>query len=149
MAAYVGSDEIAGTVQAVASFWLSGILLMVLGYIRARMMVNLEQPRPASSLRAALAFSVAAAGIAVAGVPAAAAACDTSPRVSTPEAIAGELQRAGCRNGDVATVRALPAEAAAPLVRRVCAFNQQIVVVPREPRPPATVVDLVCVYSPR
>ena len=106
--------------------------------------------RRASCLRATLALSVTAAGVAVAGVPAAAAACDTSPRVSTPEAIAGELQRAGCRNGDIATVRALPAEAAAPLVRRVCAFDRQIVVIPREPRPPAAaVVDLLCVYSPR
>jgi hypothetical protein len=101
--------------------------------------------RLASTLRAALTFSVAAAGFA----SAAAAACETSPRVSTPEAIAGELQRAGCRNGDIATVRALPAEAAAPLVRKVCAFDRQIVVIPREPRPPATVVDLLCVYSPR
>ena len=101
--------------------------------------------RLALPLPAVLTCSVAVAGIA----PPAAAACDTSPRVSTPEGVAGELQRAGCRNGDVATVRALPAEAAAPLVRRVCAFDRQIVVVPREPRPPATVVDLVCVYSPR
>ncbi len=105
--------------------------------------------RLAFTLPAALVLSVAAAGIAVAGARAAAAACDTSPRVSTPEAIAGDLQRAGCRNGDIATVRALPAEAAAPLVRWVCAFDRQIVVVPREPRPPATVVDLLCVYSPR
>jgi hypothetical protein len=149
MAADRGSDEIAGTLRAVAPFWSAGVMPRVLGTIRTRLMGSLEQPRPASSLRAALAFSVAVAGIPVAGVVSAAAACDTSPRGSTPEAVAGELQRAGCRNGDIATVRALPAEAAAPLVRRVCAFDRQIVVIPREPRPPATVVDLVCVYAPR
>jgi hypothetical protein len=77
------------------------------------------------------------------------AACDISPRVNTPEAIAGDLQRSGCRSGDIATVTGLPADAAAALVRRVCAFNQQIVVIPREPRPPATIIDLLCVYSPR
>ena len=88
--------------------------------------------RIAFSLPAALTLSVVAAGPT-------SAACDTSPRVNTPEAIAGDLQRSGCRNGDVATVRALPADVAAALVRRVCAFNQQIVVIPREPRPPAVV----------
>jgi hypothetical protein len=98
--------------------------------------------RAALFLPAALALSVAAAGPAP-------AACDTSPRVNTPEAIAADLQRSGCRNGDIATVRGLPADAAAALVRRVCAFNQQIVVIPREPRPPATIVDLLCIYSPR
>ncbi len=77
------------------------------------------------------------------------AACDTSPRVNTPEAIAGDLQRSGCRNGDIATVRGLPADATAALVRKVCAFDRQIVVIPREPRPPATIVDLLCIYSPR
>ena len=71
------------------------------------------------------------------------------PRVSTPKVVAGDLQRAGCRNGDITTVRALPAEAAAPLVRRVCAFDRQIMVIPLEPRLPAAAVDLVCVYSPR
>jgi hypothetical protein len=76
-------------------------------------------------------------------------ACDISPRVNTPEAIGGDLQRSGCRSGDIATVRSLPADAAAPLIRRVCAFNQQIVVIPREPRPPASLVDLLCIYSPR
>ncbi len=98
--------------------------------------------RIAFSLPAALTLSVVAAGPA-------SAACETSPRVNTPEAIAGDLQRSGCRNGDIATVRALPADAAAALVRKVCAFDRQIVVIPREPRPPATVVDLLCIYSPR
>ena len=79
-----------------------------------------EQPSPASYLRTALASSVA-----------------------------GAPQRAGCQNGDITTVRALPAEAAAPLVRRVCALDRQIMVIPREPRPPAAGVDLVCVQSPR
>jgi hypothetical protein len=76
-------------------------------------------------------------------------ACATSPRINTAEAIVGDLQRSGCKTGDVATVTSLPADAAAPLIRRVCAFNQQIVVVPREPRPPGSLVDLVCIYSPR
>ena len=98
--------------------------------------------RLASALPAAVALCVAAAG-------SASAACETSPRVNTPEAIAGDLQRSGCRSGDIATVRGLPADAAAALVRRVCAFDRQIVVIPREPRPPATIVDLLCVYSPR
>ena len=96
----------------------------------------------AFALPAALTLCVVAAGPA-------SAACDTSPRVNTPEAIAGDLQRSGCRTGDIATVRGLPADAAAALVRRVCAFTQQIVVIPREPRPPATIVDLLCIYSPR
>jgi hypothetical protein len=98
--------------------------------------------RVALHLPAALVLSAVAAGPAF-------AACDTSPRVNTAEAIAGDLQRSGCRNGDIATVRAFRADAAATLVRRVCAFNQQIVVIPREPRPPATIVDLLCVYAPR
>ena len=76
-------------------------------------------------------------------------ACAISPRINTPEAIAADLQRSGCRNGDIATVTSLPADAAAPLIRKVCAFNQQIVVIPREPRPPGSLVDLLCVYSPR
>jgi hypothetical protein len=85
----------------------------------------------------------------VVGTSSAFAACEISPRVNTPEAIAGDLQRAGCRNGDVATITSLPADAAAPLIRRVCAFSQQIVVIPREPRPPVSLVDLLCVYAPR
>src|SRR4051812_17556892 len=76
-------------------------------------------------------------------------ACAISPRVNTPEGIGGDLQRSGCKNGDIATVTSLPADAAAPLIRRVCAFNQQIVVIPREPRPPGSLVDLLCIYSPR
>jgi hypothetical protein len=76
-------------------------------------------------------------------------ACTISPRINTAEAIVGDLQRSGCKNGDIATVTNLPADAAAPLIRRVCAFNQQIVVIPREPRPPGSLVDLVCIYSPR
>jgi hypothetical protein len=87
--------------------------------------------------------------LSIAAISPAFAACDISPRVNTPEAIAGDLQRSGCRSGDIATVTGLPADAAAALVRRVCAFNQQIVVIPREPRPPATIIDLLCVYSPR
>jgi hypothetical protein len=76
-------------------------------------------------------------------------ACAVSPRINTPEAIAADLQRSGCKNGDIATVTSLPADAAAPLIRKVCAFTQQIVVIPREPRPPGSLVDLLCVYSPR
>lgn len=76
-------------------------------------------------------------------------ACAISPRVNTLEAIGSDLQRSGCKNGDIATVTSLPADAAASLIRKVCAFNQQIVVIPREPRPPGSLVDLVCVYSPR
>ena len=90
---------------------------------------------------AILALSTATAGPAF-------GACAISPRVNTPEAIGSDLQRSGCKNGDIATVTSLPAEAAAPLIRRVCAFNQQIVVIPREPRPPGSLVDLVCVYAP-
>jgi hypothetical protein len=91
---------------------------------------------------ATLALSTAAAGPAF-------AACAISPRINTPEAIAADLQRSGCRNGDIATVTSLPADAAAPLIRKVCAFTQQIVVIPREPRPPGSLVDLICVYAPR
>ena len=76
-------------------------------------------------------------------------ACAVSPRINTPEAIAADLQRSGCKSGDIATVTSLPADAAAPLIRKVCAFNQQIVVIPREPRPPGSLVDLLCVYAPR
>lgn len=91
---------------------------------------------------AILALSLAATGQA-------SGACALSPRINTPEAIAADLQRSGCRNGDVATVTSLPADAAAPLIRKVCAFTQQIVVIPREPRPPGSLVDLLCVYAPR
>lgn len=87
--------------------------------------------------------------LAFAGTGSALAACDVSPRVNSPEAIGGELQRSGCRNGDIATVRDLPADAAAALIRKLCAFNQQIVIIPREPRPPASLVDLLCIYAPR
>ena len=69
--------------------------------------------------------------------------------VSLEQTRPASYQRAGCRNGDITTVRALPAEAAAPLVRKVCTFDRQIMVIPHEPRPPAAGVDLVCVYSPR
>ena len=61
----------------------------------------------------------------------------------------GDLQRSGCKSGDIATVTSLPADAAAPLIRKVCAFNQQIVVIPREPRPQGSLVHLLCVYAPR
>lgn len=77
------------------------------------------------------------------------AACTISPRINTPEAIGSDLQRSGCKSGDITTVTGLPADAAAPLIRKVCAFNQQIVVIPREPRPPGGLVDVVCIYSPR
>src|SRR3954470_23382033 len=76
-------------------------------------------------------------------------ACAISPRINTPEAIAADLQRSGCKSGDIATVTSLPADAAAPLIRKVCAFNQQIVVIPREPRPTGSLVDLLCIYAPR
>ena len=76
-------------------------------------------------------------------------ACAVSPRINTPEAIAGDLQRSGCKSGDIATVTSLPADAAAPLIRKVCAFNQQIVVIPREPRPQGSLVDLLYIYAPR
>jgi hypothetical protein len=76
-------------------------------------------------------------------------ACAVSPRINTPEAIAADLQRSGCKNGDIATVTSLPADAAAPLIQKVCAFTQQIVVIPREPRPPGSLVDLLCIYAPR
>src|SRR3954471_14608128 len=89
-----------------------------------------------------LTLSTAAAGPAF-------GACAISPRINTPEAIGGDLQRSGCKTGDIAMVTSLPADAAAPLIRRVCAFNQQIVVIPREPRPPGSLVDLLCIYSPR
>jgi hypothetical protein len=76
-------------------------------------------------------------------------ACAISPRINTPEAIVADLQRSGCKSGDIATVTSLPADAAAPLIRKVCAFNQQIVVIPREPRPAGSLVDLLCIYAPR
>lgn len=76
-------------------------------------------------------------------------ACTISPRINSPDAIATDLQRSGCKSGDIATVTSLPADEAAPLIRKVCAFTQQIVVVPREPRPPGSLVDLICIYSPR
>lgn len=91
---------------------------------------------------AGLALSLAAADRAF-------AACTISPRINTPEAITADLQRSGCRSGDIATVTSLPADAAAALVRKVCDFHQQIVVIPREPRPPGSLVDLLCVYAPR
>ena len=76
-------------------------------------------------------------------------ACTISPRINSPDAIATDLQRSGCKSGDIATVTSLPADAAAPLIRKVCSFTQQIVVVPREPRPPGSLVDLISIYSPR
>ena len=87
--------------------------------------------------------------LSAAGTSPATAACAVSPRINTPEAIGSDLQRSGCRNGDIATVTSLPPDAAAPLIRKMCAFNQQIVVIPREPRPPGSLVDLICVYAPR
>ena len=91
---------------------------------------------------AILAFSAATVGPAF-------GACTVSPRINTPEATASDLQRSGCKSGEIATVTSLPADAAAPLIRKVCAFNQEIVVIPREPRPPGSLVDLLCIYSPR
>ena len=40
----MGWDEITGTLYAVASLYLGGVLLLVLDYIRSLMMVSLEQP---------------------------------------------------------------------------------------------------------
>ena len=84
-----------------------------------------------------------------AAISPASGACAISPRINTPEAVAADLQRSGCKNGDIATVTSLPADAAAPVIRKICAFNQQIVVIPREPRPPGSLVDLICVHAPR
>ena len=39
----MGWDEITGTLHAIASFYLGGVLLLMLGYIRMLMMVSLEQ----------------------------------------------------------------------------------------------------------
>ena len=61
--------------------------------------------------------------LSMAGTGPAFGACAISPRINTPEAIAVDLQRSGCKNGDIATVTSLPADAAAALVRKMCTFR--------------------------
>lgn len=77
------------------------------------------------------------------------AACELFPRVNTAEGVAASMQQNGCRAGEVATVVSLPASTAVPLIRRICAFDRQIVVVPREAPRAAGLVDLACIYAPR
>jgi hypothetical protein len=132
-----GSDEVTGALRAVAPFWLGGIPPLVPAISgQDDGQPGTAAPRVLPADRARL-LRRRRCGV------------RHVPRVSTPKAVAGDPQRAGCQNGDITTVRALPAEATAPLVRRVCAFDRQIMVIPREPRPPAAGVDLVCVQSPR
>jgi hypothetical protein len=99
-------------------------------------------------MRFALLFAPLMAVLATAAT-AASAACTISPVANTADGVVVAMQQNGCRTGDIATVTSLPASTAASLIRRVCAFDRQIVVIPREPQRLGSIVDLVCVYSPR
>src|SRR3954467_6519975 len=53
-------------------------------------------------------FLLATLTLPITAASSAVGACDISPRANTSDAIAGDLQRSGCRNGDIATVTGLP-----------------------------------------